>query len=203
MKLLIASSNQGKLRDFQTAALRFGVELDLLPGLHQVEAPEETADSFEGNARLKAEFYSRLAPGELILADDSGLEVDALDGAPGVRSARYASDCGFDGPGSVDERNNTCLLQAMQQQTNRKARYRCVLAVARNGTVLYTADGSVEGEILPQPAGGGGFGYDPFFWLPARGLTMAQIDQESRQDVSHRGRALVSLLQAMGAQQRA
>lgn len=202
MKILIATTNAGKLRDFRTAAEHYHVQMDPLPGLAEIEAPEEDAETFEGNARIKAEFYSRLAPGELVLADDSGLEVDALHGAPGVRSARYAADCGFtSSKHNPDERNNQCLLHQLADSPIRSGRYRCVLALAQNGIVLRIAEGSVEGEILNTPSGSGGFGYDPLFYLPERHQTMAEIPQEARQQVSHRGRALTALLEAMNRHQ--
>lgn len=198
--LYVASSNPGKLRDFTAAASVFGVELAVLPGLREIAAPEETGETFAANARLKAEAYSRARPGLLVLADDSGLEVDALGGAPGVRSARYADDACFDVIDSedADERNNLFLLEQLRPHSRPwTARYRCVLAVARNGVVLETADGAVEGEIIAEPHGTGGFGYDPLFWLAELGKTMAEIDLETKQKLSHRGRALRALLERM------
>jgi XTP/dITP diphosphohydrolase len=199
MHLLIATSNPGKLRDFLHAAQAFPhITLEPLPNLNQIPAPEENASTFEGNARIKAIAYSHLAPGQFILADDSGLEVDALALAPGVRSARFADDRKFttNRPLPTDQRNNLCLLDALAstREADRTARYRCVLAVARDGEVIATADGSVEGEIMAVPRGNGGFGYDPLFLLPDEGLTMAEVDLETRMRLSHRGRALVELL---------
>jgi XTP/dITP diphosphohydrolase len=198
--LFVASSNPGKLRDFAMAASVFDVELAVLPGLREIPAPEETGATFEANARLKAEAYSHARPGSLVLADDSGLEVDALAGAPGVRSARYADDAGFDGDESeeADGRNNLYLLR--QLRAHRRpwtARYRCVLAVARDGVILAKANGAVEGEIIAEPHGTGGFGYDPLFWLPDLSKTMAEIDLATKQTLSHRGRALEALLRQM------
>jgi len=199
MHLFVATTNPGKLRDFAHAAGSFpDVTIDPLPNLAAIPAPEENADTFAGNAILKAVAYSLAAPGQLILADDSGLEVDALNQAPGVRSARYAEDRGFttNRPLPTDQRNNLCLLDALAstREEDRTARYRCVLALAKDGAVLATADGTVEGEILAVPRGTGGFGYDPLFLLPDEGLTMAEIDPETRLRVSHRGQALVHLL---------
>ncbi|HEY1808393.1 MAG TPA: non-canonical purine NTP pyrophosphatase, partial [Acidobacteriaceae bacterium] len=147
------------------------------------------------NARLKAEYYSRFSP-EIVLADDSGLEVDALDGAPGVRSARFAEDAGYNPPHALttDERNNLLLLDRMRERTARTARYRCVLAAARAGVVLATGEGMVEGEILEAPLGTGGFGYDPLFWLVELQRTMAQISLDEKHALSHRGRAFRDLL---------
>ena len=201
MHLFVATSNPGKLRDFAYAAAAFpGITLEPLPGLLEIPAPEENADSFEGNARIKAVAYSQAAAGMLVLADDSGLEVDALGGGPGVRSARFAEDRGFvtNRPLPADQRNNLCLLDALAstREAQRTAQYRCVLALARDGAVLATAAGAVEGEILAVPRGSGGFGYDPLFYLPEEGLTMAEVAPEARHRLSHRGRALVALLAA-------
>jgi XTP/dITP diphosphohydrolase len=197
--LVIATSNPGKLRDFAAAAEVFSVAIEPLPGLGGISAPEESKSTFEGNARLKAAYYSRSAPGRVVLADDSGLEVDALHGAPGVHSARYAQMAGVPNPSgfSPDHLNNQHLLTqlaSVQSSKPHSARYRCVLAAARNGHILATAQGAVEGQILTRPRGHGGFGYDPLFLLPELGLTMAEIDLATRQRLSHRGRALLELL---------
>lgn len=203
-----ATTNPGKLRDFSVAAEDGGLLVEPLPGLRDFPAPEENASSFEGNARLKAEYYSRLAPDPsmFVLADDSGLEVDALGGAPGVRSARFAQDSGYTpgpsagaglgwlGNDSVDIRNNLYLLEQMRGAANRRARYHCVLALARAGATILTADGSVEGEILSAPRGHGGFGYDPLFLLPELNRTMAELSLEEKHALSHRGRAFRALL---------
>jgi XTP/dITP diphosphohydrolase len=136
----------------------------------------------------------------LVLADDSGLEVDALGGAPGVRSARFAADSGLvdspDANDNTDVWNNMVLLQKMADIpfARRTARYRCVLAVARDGKLLQTAEGSVEGIVLDAPRGTGGFGYDPLFYLPDLDRTMAEIDLVTKLSISHRGRALAALL---------
>jgi XTP/dITP diphosphohydrolase len=198
--LYVASSNAGKLRDFAAAAAVFGVKIAVLPGLSEIPAPAEDGANFAANARLKAEQYSRARPGLLVLADDSGLEVDALGGAPGVRSARYADDAGFDVIDSedADGRNNLYLLEQLRGHARPwTARYRCVLALARDGVTLLTASGAVEGEIIVEPHGTGGFGYDPLFWLAELGKTMAEIDLETKQRLSHRGRALRALLVRM------
>lgn len=201
MTLYIATSNPGKLRDFSAAAAKSApthFEILPLPGLAEIPAPPEDEPTFEGNAHTKAIYYSNLSPGKIILADDSGLEVDSLDGAPGVRSARYAEDAKFGSwPDlSVDERNNRCLLHALRDApvAARQARYRCVLAAARDGRVLATANGSVSGVILLEPRGNSGFGYDPLFFLPGLEKTMAEIDLQTKLSLSHRGRALRALL---------
>ena len=197
MDLYLATTNPGKLRDF-AHALTPGHTLTPLPGLDTLPVPDETANTFEGNARLKAIAYSLACPNLLILADDSGLEVDALLGAPGVRSARFADDHGFrtNRPLPLDQRNNLCLLDALASTPapQRGARYRCVLALARNGERLATAAGSVEGEVLAVPRGSAGFGYDPLFLLPDEGLTMAELAPGDRNQHSHRGCALSALL---------
>ena len=160
MYLYVATSNLGKLRDFAYAVQAFPrISLESLPNLAAISAPEEDAPTFEGNAILKARAYSQYAPGEIILADDSGLEVDALGGAPGVRSARFAEDRNFTTNRSLplDQRNNLCLLDALASTREylRTARFRCVLALARDGEILAAASGSVEGEILAVPRGSG------------------------------------------------
>ncbi len=193
----------GKLRDFRTAAVAHGLNIEPLPGLTGVVAPEEDGATFAANATLKAVYYSRLAPGELVLADDSGLEVDALNGAPGVRSARFAADSGLvdspDANDNTDVWNNMILLQRLSgvPAARRTARYRCVLVAARDGEALHTAEGAVEGLILEAPRGTGGFGYDPLFYLPALERTMAEIDLETKLSLSHRGRALEALLRML------
>jgi XTP/dITP diphosphohydrolase len=194
--LYVASSNQGKLRDFSVAAKSHHVEILPLPGLDSIEAPPEEAPTFEENALEKAMYYSTFLPGELVMADDSGLEVDSLDGAPGVRSARYAADFGFQGAPKIDENNNLYLLQqlAAKSDPQRAGRYHCVLAVARNGTGVMTAQGTVEGRILAAPRGNGGFGYDPLFYLPSLDRTMAELDPRIRWAHSHRGEAFRALL---------
>lgn len=197
MTLYIATSNPGKLRDFAVAA-DDRVAIEPLPGLKDIPAPPEDEPTFEGNARAKAIYYSQHAPDKIVLADDSGLEVDALDGAPGVRSARYAEDCNF--PASpnttTDERNNQCLLAALVgvPERSRHARYHAVLTAARDGQIIATAHGKVEGEVLDVPRGTYGFGYDPLFYLPEEGTTMAELDTQTKLAFSHRGRALTALL---------
>lgn len=196
--LYAATSNPGKLRDFAVAAEDLNVGIEPLPGLNKISAPSEDEPTFAGNARVKAIYYSGFAPGELVVADDSGLEVDALSGEPGIRSARYADDAGFvaNEPVSTDQRNNLYLLSKLNNipANKRQARYRCVLAAARDGVCLLTSEGTVEGEILNQPRGQGGFGYDPLFYLPSLKKTMAEIDLATKHKISHRGKALRALL---------
>ncbi|HWG22424.1 MAG TPA: non-canonical purine NTP pyrophosphatase [Terracidiphilus sp.] len=204
LRLYAATSSLGKLRDFRTAAIAHGIAIDPLPGLAAIAPPDEDGATFEANARLKAVYYSQFASGEPVVADDSGLEVDALDGAPGVRSARFAADAGLvDSPDApldnTDVWNNMVLLQRMAgiAPDRRTARYRCVLVVARDSRVIETADGWVEGTILTAPRGTGGFGYDPLFYLPEFGFTMAEISLEKKLTLSHRGRAIEALLQKL------
>jgi len=201
--LYVATTSQGKLRDFRTAAEAHGVCIEPLPSLTDIEAPEEDGETFAANATIKAVYYSQFAPGELVVADDSGLEVDALDGAPGVRSARFAADAGLvdspDANDNTDVWNNMVLLQRLGDRptVKSKARYHCVLVAARDGRVERTSDGSVEGVILNAPRGTGGFGYDPLFYLPELERTMAEIDLETKLTLSHRGRALAAMLKQL------
>jgi XTP/dITP diphosphohydrolase len=199
-RIYVATTSQGKLRDFRTAAQTFEVEIEPLPGLEKIEPPEEDAPTFEGNATHKAMYYSHFLPGELVIADDSGLEVDALSGAPGVRSARFASDAGLvdspDAEDNTDVWNNIHLLQCMESVAPdlRAAGYHCALACAVNGQLRDIAHGEVRGVILDAPRGLGGFGYDPLFYIPELEKTMAEIDLETKLSLSHRGRALAGLL---------
>ncbi len=213
MRIYVATSNPGKLRDFGYAAEGVGAEVEIvpLPGLGRIAAPPEDEATFEANARVKALYYARAAErefaGALVLADDSGLEVGCLDGAPGVRSARYADDVGFPHPvaSTTDERNNAALLRALDGVPRgcRRARYRCALALARGGDVVATAEGVLDGEILEVPRGEGGFGYDPLFCVgEAEGRTMAEIGMEERLELSHRGRALRRLLEGLRGHRR-
>ena len=158
VRLYAATTSAGKLRDFRTAAQAHAVNIVPLPGIDQIPAPEEDGDTFLANAATKAVYYSRFAPGELVLADDSGLEVDALNGAPGVRSARYAADSGLvdspDANDNTDVWNNMLLLQKLAgiPAKLRTARYHCTLVAARDGEVVQIADGAVEGVDSRSPA---------------------------------------------------
>ncbi|HWW22887.1 MAG TPA: non-canonical purine NTP pyrophosphatase [Edaphobacter sp.] len=201
MTLYIATSNPGKLRDF-AAATDDRISLTPLPGLNEIAPPHEDQPTFEGNARLKAIYYSQHLPNQIVIADDSGLEVDALHGAPGVRSARFAEDHNFNPPEdptqplTTDQRNNLYLISLLTgiPLTERSARYHCVLAAARNGHILAIGHGAVEGEILTEPRGTAGFGYDPLFYLPTHNKTMAELDITTKLSFSHRGRAFAALL---------
>ena len=199
-RLFVATTSQGKLADFREAAEEYQVAIDPVPGLRTIPAPQEDGPTFEANAISKAIYYSGFAPNELVVADDSGLEVDALSGAPGVRSARFAADTGLtdspDANDNTDVWNNIVLLQKLDgiPTDRRTARYRCVLAAARDGEVLLTAEGAVEGLILEAPHGTGGFGYDPLFYLPDLDQTMADLDISVKFALSHRGLAFAELL---------
>lgn len=201
--LYVATTNPGKLRDFAVAAEAFADKFKFatLPEIERITPPIEDAITFEGNARVKAIEYSRHAAGGIVLADDSGLEVDALGGTPGVRSARYAPDASFHAGGllSTDEHNNIFLLENLRSvpMADRTARYRCVLAAARDGEYLASGQGAVEGIILEVPRGSGGFGYDPLFYLPEMERTMAEIDLDAKLRISHRGHALRALLRIL------
>jgi XTP/dITP diphosphohydrolase len=191
MRILIATSNPGKLRDFAGAAEVYGVEIAPLTGFSALPAVEEDGVTFEENARKKAEHYSRFAPGELVLADDSGLEVDALQGAPGVYSARYSS------PNATDAENNAKLLRDLTAvpPDRRTARFVCVIAAARDGQTVATFRGEAEGQILFDQRGSGGFGYDPLFSVPEIGKTFAEFGPADKAKVSHRGRAFAKFLE--------
>ena len=193
-RILVATSNKGKLRDFAAAAAVHGVAIFGIPDFDDLPEVEEDADTFEGNARKKAETYSMHSGGSPVLADDSGLEVDALNGAPGVYSARYARSTAT--PEPTDEQNNTKLLAelARTQDTQRTARFVCVIALAQNGSTIATFRGEASGVILPSPRGNGGFGYDPLFFFPSLGKTFAELTAEEKTEVSHRGQAFRKFL---------
>jgi XTP/dITP diphosphohydrolase len=181
-----ATGNPGKLREFRLAAAQSGIRIETLPGLAVLPPCEETGATFEANAILKAEYYGAHTPG-LLFADDSGLEVDALAGAPGVYSARFA------GPGATDEANNRLLLDSLRGVPNRSARFVCVIALADGGRALRTFRGTVEGRILEEPRGPHGFGYDPLFYYPPFGCSFGEAAPERKLAVSHRGAALRAL----------
>jgi len=186
-----ATGNPGKLREFRLAAERFAVEILELPDFKHLPACEETGSTFEENAILKARYYGRHAPG-LLFADDSGLEVDALDGQPGVISARYA------GSGATDAMNNALLLGNMRGRDDRSARFVCVIALANRGELIRTFRGVVEGEMLDAPRGDEGFGYDPLFYFPPYGRSFGEVSVDEKMAVSHRGTALTALFRYLG-----
>lgn len=197
MRILIATSSQGKLRDFTGATSVYGISVDGLPDFAKLPEAVEDATTFEENACKKAEHYSRFAAGELVLADDSGLSVDALGGAPGVHSARYAATDGTGtGGNSRDAANNAKLLRELQHVAGAEpaARFVCVISAARDGHQVAHFRGEVAGVILREPRGSMGFGYDPLFYLPSLGKSFAELTPEEKTLVSHRGQALRKFL---------
>jgi XTP/dITP diphosphohydrolase len=196
-KVLIATSNPGKLRDFAGAASVHRVEVECLPNFSSLPLAVEDGQTFEENARKKAEYYSVHAPGEIVLADDSGLEVDALGGAPGVHSARYAADEPHNADSNTDdEENNARLIREIRAvpTESRTGRFVCVIAAARNGEIVAEFKGKAEGVILDQPKGSNGFGYDPLFYFPQIQKTFAELTAEEKSAYSHRGAAFRQFL---------
>lgn len=202
--LFLASSNPGKLREFREAAAARGVHLEPLPAFAQFPLCIEDGATFEQNARKKAIHYSRNSAG-WVFADDSGICVDILEGAPGIYSARFA------GPQATDEQNNERLLAEIHRAEtrlagasaasapvattpSRAAHYICAIALARSGEVCAVVEGRADGTIVDAPAGAGGFGYDPYFFYPPLGKTFAELLPEEKFAVSHRGRAFRKLL---------
>lgn len=191
MILYCATSNPGKLREFRGAAGP-GWEIEPLPELEDIEPPEETGDTFADNAIHKAKYYARFAHEVPVFAEDSGIEVDALGGAPGVYSARFA------GPDATDTANNLLLLERLDGSADRKARYVSVIALILPGQAPRTFRGTVEGEILLKPRGSGGFGYDPLFFYPPFEATFAEVPAEKKLSVSHRGVATAKMMEFLG-----
>ncbi len=197
-KVLIATSNAGKLRDFAGAAAPLGIAIATIPGFASLPLVVEDGATFEENARKKAEEYSRAVPGEVVLADDSGLEIDALGGAPGVHSARYAADEPHRAEANTDDdANNARVLRELSglPPERRTARFVCVLVAARDGQALGTFRGSAEGLILDTLRGNNGFGYDPMFYFPQISKTFAELSAEEKAKYSHRGAAFRSFLE--------
>jgi XTP/dITP diphosphohydrolase len=194
--LLVATTNKGKLREIQSALEAVTVDgialhVQLLPNDAGIPAPEETGSTFAENARLKALYYAQ-ATGLLTVAEDSGLEIDALDGAPGVLSARY--------PGATYEDRFRSLFAEMAARgagvsapERRGARFVAALALARADDVLFETEGIIEGRIADAPSGAGGFGYDPIFFYPPYGRTLADVSDAEKLRVSHRGAAFREL----------
>jgi XTP/dITP diphosphohydrolase len=196
-RILIATSNAGKLRDFAGAATAHEIEIAGIPNFSSLPLVVEDGLTFEANARKKAEEYSVYVPGEIVLADDSGLEVDALNGAPGVHSARYAApellnvEPHLADANTDDEANNARVLRELKgvSPEKRTGRFVCVLAAARDGKPLATFRGTAEGIILDAPRGKNGFGYDPLFYFPQIQKTFAELSAEEKSKYSHRGAA--------------
>jgi XTP/dITP diphosphohydrolase len=191
-QILIATSNPGKLRDFAGAASPLGIEIVPVPNFASLPVVIEDGLTFEENARKKAKVYSRAVPGQVVMADDSGLEVDALRGAPGIHSARYAADAPhLINNNTDDEANNARLLRELKEVPveKRTARFVCVIAAARDGETLEVFRGEAEGTILNRARGTNGFGYDPLFYFPQIQKTFAELTPEEKAQYSHRGAA--------------
>jgi XTP/dITP diphosphohydrolase len=191
MKLLLASSNPGKLREYRELAGESGIELAGLANLAEIEEFEETAPTFAENAAGKAQYYSRFI-GACVLADDSGLLVPALGGAPGVLSARYA------GVNATDEDRINKLLREMKNKKGdeRRAKFVCVTALAKQGRLLAVTSDFAQGVLTEAPRGANGFGYDPIFLFPELGRTYAELPNREKNLYSHRGKAFRSMLGA-------
>jgi XTP/dITP diphosphohydrolase len=193
-KLFFASGNEGKLREYRglTRAVGQNLQLELLPGFSEIQEFEEGAPTFAENAAGKVLYYGRYAKG-LLFADDSGLVVPALGGAPGVLSARYA------GPGASNEQKIAKLLKELRDKrgSERAAYFVCVIALVRDGQPLAVVSAKVDGEILEEPRGSGGFGYDPVFYFPALGKSFAELEETEKNTHSHRGKAFRRLLKVL------
>ncbi len=180
--LVVATGNPGKLREMQAYLVNSGWELILKPEELEIE---ETGETFAANACLKASQIAK-ATGNWAIADDSGLEVDALNGVPGVYSARYAK---------TDSERIARLLKELGNEANRQAQFVCVVAIASpDGAIALQSEGICRGEILHAPRGDGGFGYDPIFYVPDKQLTFAEMTPELKRSISHRGKAFTALL---------
>lgn len=187
MIVYCATSNAGKLREFQAAGEGFDVRMLRAA----VPPPEEHGLTFEENAIAKAEYYGRFEKG-FLFAEDSGLEVDSLGGAPGVYSARYA------GPKATDQENNALLVARLEGVADRRARFVCVAALVKDGVLAKTFRGAVEGRIADRPRGTNGFGYDPLFYYEPFGCTFGESPLAGKMKVSHRGQALAAMFGYLG-----
>jgi XTP/dITP diphosphohydrolase len=185
LRLYCATTNPGKLREFQLA-LADSLVVEPLPSLNSIPACEETGATFEENAIQKALYYSKHSD-RYLFVDDSGLEVHALGGAPGVYSARYA------GAEATDEANNRLLLERMRGIADRSAQFVCVAALAQSGRLVRTFRGEVAGQLMEEPRGANGFGYDPLFYYPPFGCTFGEAPLAQKMKVSHRSLALLSM----------
>jgi XTP/dITP diphosphohydrolase len=193
VRVLFASSNEGKLREYRELALSSSIELDSVPNFGAIPQFEESAPTFAENSVGKALHYSRFTP-ELVMADDSGLVVPALGGAPGVHSARYA------GVNATSQDRVRKLLREMEglSDNDRRAHFVCVIALARRGSAFAVISDLVEGRITTEPRGTSGFGYDPVFLIPDLGRTFAEISQEEKNSYSHRGKAFRKAFRFLG-----
>jgi XTP/dITP diphosphohydrolase len=186
--LVLATRNLGKTRELRELLKDFPVDIKNLSDFGPIPDIEEDGTTFDENAFKKASFTAKVL-GLPALADDSGLEVEALEGAPGVHSARYA------GPGATDQEKSAKLLQEMKGKANRRAAFMCVISIAVPSGVALTYEGRCEGLITEVPAGDNGFGYDPVFFYPPMQRTFAQLSAQEKNLVSHRGKALAALKQ--------
>ncbi len=196
--ILVATSNPGKIRDLAGAASHRGIEVAQIPNFSSLPPVVEDGQTLEANARKKAQEYSRYVPGELVIADDSGLEVDALGGAPGVHSARYAAnEPHLADTNTDDEANNAKLIREIKHLSpdKRRGRFVCWIAAARDGKTLAIFEGKAEGMILESPKGLNGFGYDPLFLFPQINKTFAELTAAEKAHYSHRGEAFRKFLE--------
>ena len=186
-EIVIATKNEGKVAEFKVLMEQLGLEFKCLKDFPELEEPVETGKTFAANARLKAQYYAK-ATGAVCLADDSGLEVLSLKGAPGVYSARYAGD------EATAEENNELLLKNMRMQTRRNCRFFCALAVANpQGKILLESSGVCEGMLLHEAKGTGGFGYDPLVWSLELHKPLGEATMEEKNGISHRAKAIKKL----------
>ena len=188
MRLVVATSNRDKVREIRQFLDGIPFELITLDEWPDLIAPEETGRTFEENARAKALYYAK-GTGELTVAEDSGIEIDALDGAPGVESARYG------GVNLTYPQKFAVIYDALRARraTESPARFVCALALAKDGRVMFETRGTVEGRVAPEPKGAGGFGYDPIFFYPPYGRTLGEATADQKSAVSHRGEAFRAL----------
>jgi len=196
--IFVATSNPGKLRDFVGAAAAHQLQIEPIPNFAKLAPVVEDGLTFEANARKKADQYSLALPGQIVIADDSGLEVDALNGAPGVHSARYAADEPHTADANTDDdANNARVLHELKgvPDDKRTGRFVCVIAAARDGRTLATFRGVAEGRILHHLRGAAGFGYDPMFYFPQIQKTFAELTPQEKSKYSHRGAAFRKLLE--------
>ncbi len=196
--IVLATRNKGKINELSDMLRAFGLEVKGLEAFPELGEIEETGTTFSENARIKADAIAK-ATGLVAVADDSGLEVDALDKAPGVYSARYADhDADLAGIANRDQRNNAKLLRELRDvpEERRTARFRCVIVACAPSGASLEAEGAYEGRIALEPAGDNGFGYDPLFYDPGLGMTAAQMEKEQKNARSHRGQALRKLLES-------
>lgn len=196
--MVLATRSAGKVRELRALCAAAGIVAEDLTSVGLAAEPAEDAievhDTFEENARAKGRWFAARLPGRVVLAEDSGLELDALGGAPGVQSKRWAGLAASLSGAALDRANNEALMRALRGESDRRARYRCV-AVLLDGTREFVAQGTCEGRMVEAPRGGGGFGYDPWFHSEELGMTFAEASDEAKARVSHRGRAVRSLLQ--------